>query len=135
MTGILVPFDGSKHSLKALHVACDLAEKYENKLFLLYIIQLDAPCKTPDVSPETYKNAQTIIRKAAAKAKHRRVDYDILDFEYGDPATGILATSKRIKPSTIVMGCRGLTAADAEIFGTASRAVFEHAECTCISVK
>lgn len=116
-------------------VACDLAEKYENKLYLLYIIQLDAPCKTPDVSPETYKNAQTIIRKAAAKAKHRQVDFDILDFEYGDPATGILAASKRIKPSTIVMGCRGLTAADAEIFGTASRTVFEHAECTCISVK
>ncbi len=135
MTGILVPFDGSKHSLKALHVACDLAEKYENKLFFLYIIQLDAPFELSDVSPEAHKNAQTIIRKAAVKAKHRGVDFDILDFEYGDPAAGILAASKRIKPSTIVMGCRGLTAADAEIFGTASRAVFEHAECTCISVK
>ncbi len=135
MTGILVPFEGSKHSLKALHVACDLAEKYENKIFLLYIIQLDAPFELSNVSPEAHKNAQTIICKAAVKAKHRGVDFDILDFEYGDPAAGILAASKRIKPSTIVMGCRGLTAADAEIFGTASRAVFEHAECTCISVK
>ena len=55
MTGILVPFDGSKHSLKALHVACDLAEKYENKLFLLYIHSTRRPYKTSDVSPETYK--------------------------------------------------------------------------------
>ncbi len=135
MTGILVPFDGSKHSLKALHVACDLAEKYKNRLFLLYIIQMDTPFKPSDVSIETHKHAQNIISKAATKAKHRQIEFKILEFEYGDPATGILAANKRMKPSTIVMGCRGLTATAAEIFGTASRTVFEHADCTCISVK
>ncbi len=135
MTGILVPFDGSKHSLKALHVACDLAEKYENKLFLLFVIQNEEAYSPLDEEDLIHKNGKSILLKAAQKAKQRHVDYEILDFEYGDPAKGILAACKRLSPSTLIMGCRGLNATEAEIFGTASRTVFEHATCTCISVK
>lgn len=135
MAGILVPFDGSKHSLKALHVACDLAEKYGTKLFLLYVIQHDGCFSPSDLHSQVHKDAQSILLKAAQKAKQRGVGYEIIEFEYGDPAKGILTAHDRLKPSTIVMGCRGLNATEAEIFGTASRTVFEHATCTCISVK
>lgn len=135
MTGILVPFDGSKHSLKALHIACDLAEKYKDKVFLLYVVKVESSFNVSEVNKETQDIAENIIRKAAAKAKYRGVEYKVLDFEYGDPASSILACVKRHKPSTLVMGCRGLNADIAEILGTVSRTVFEHADCTCIAVK
>lgn len=135
MTGILVPFDGSKHSLKALHIACDLAEKYKNKVLLLYVVKVENSFNVSEVNNETQTIAETTTRKAAAKARYRGVEYKVLDFEYGDPASSILSCVKRHKPSTLVMGCRGLNADIAEILGTVSRTVFEHADCTCIAVK
>ena len=135
MTGILVPFDGSKHSLKALHVACDLAEKYKAKVYLLYVIKVESTFNASEVNRETYDIAESIISKAICKAKQRGIEYQILDFEYGDPASSILACVKRKKPNTLVMGCRGLNSDIAEILGTVSRTVFEHADCTCIAVK
>lgn len=38
MYTILVPVDGSPHSLKALHIAGDLAEKYSGRIALLHVL-------------------------------------------------------------------------------------------------
>ena len=38
MQTILVPVDGSAHALKALHIGCDLAEKYGGRIALLHVL-------------------------------------------------------------------------------------------------
>lgn len=38
MPALLVPVDGSVHALKALHVACDLADKYGGQVALLHVL-------------------------------------------------------------------------------------------------
>lgn len=38
MYTILVPVDGSDHALKALHIAGDLAEKYQGRIVLLHVL-------------------------------------------------------------------------------------------------
>ena len=35
----LVPVDGSTHSLKALHIACDLTAKYGGRIMLLHVLR------------------------------------------------------------------------------------------------
>lgn len=43
MSAILVPVDGSVHALKALHVACDLADKYGGRIALLHVLDQNRP--------------------------------------------------------------------------------------------
>ena len=38
MSAILVPVDGSTHSLKALRIGADLAEKYGGRMVLLHVL-------------------------------------------------------------------------------------------------
>lgn len=136
MSNILVPFDGSKHSLKALHIACDLATKHKVKLSLLYVItgasQADLPLEKN--SPLLIK-ALEVMKLARDKSNHWGAEFNVLEFEYGPAAEGILLAARKCGASTIVMGCRGLKPEDTDVFGTVSQAVFQQADCTCISVK
>lgn len=38
MQNVLVPIDGSIHALKAAHIAGDLVEKYDGRLYLLFVL-------------------------------------------------------------------------------------------------
>lgn len=138
MSSILVPFDASAHAYKALHIACDLSEKYKAPLALIHIAG----------SLKTAPNEQRANQvKAAAekKLKHRSLTPIAIEIAYGDAAECILIAAKKYKSSTIVMGCRGLAPQESEsadttdehakMFGSVSQAVFLRADCTCISVK
>ncbi len=135
MANILVAFDGSKQSLKALHIACDLAEKYKTTLNLVYVLKAELKNAPESIIKAANERAQNIIKSATSKVQHRSVKIEIMDLEFGAPHEGILNAAKLCGASTIVMGCRGLKDDDPDYFGAVSRAVFQNADCTCISVK
>lgn len=162
MHTILVPVDGSDHALKALHIACDLAEKYGGRLALLHVLaegrsasqllelasantfgrELTAALRQAAekpagrVGPALLKAVGAkILGQASARAGRRNVEVKILEMEQGEPAEAILVAQKRTGAGTIVMGCRGVGASNDSSFGSVSHRVFEKAGCTCVSVK
>ncbi|MGI9388230.1 MAG: universal stress protein [Methyloligellaceae bacterium] len=162
MNTILVPVDGSDHALKALHIACDLAEKYGGGIALLHVLAKDrradnilglataktfgpklnaalqeTASKTPGKVPEKLLKlvGNKILDLAASKVRRRGLEADVLEIATGDPADCILIAHKQTGASTIVMGCRGAGDSGTSSFGSVSRIVFEKATCTCLSVK
>ena len=162
MHKILVPLDGSDHSLKALHIACDLAHKYDAHIALLYVLTNDKPAneildlsiaskftpelladlhnssgKEPKSLDETQMEAigQQILKIGELRAKRVGIETQILAIASGDPAENILMAHKLTGASTIVMGSRGGKWSALSSFGSVSHKVFAKADCTCISVK
>jgi nucleotide-binding universal stress UspA family protein len=162
MYTILVPVDGSEHALKALHIACDLAEKYDGRIALLHVLAEGkkagdllglAAAKTFDPKLKAALKAATgaasgpvpvkllkavgekVLAEAAGRVLRRGLEADILAIEAGEPAVTILLAHKSTGASTIVMGCRGASESGGSSFGSVSNAVFAKATCTCVSVK
>ncbi len=162
MHTILVPIDGSKHAQKALHIACDLGEKYEGRIALLHVLshgrsasdllELDvahlfgpklkatlataAENSSEPVAENLLKVVGAkILEQADAKVRRCGLEAVTLSMETGDPAECILVARERTGANTIVMGSRGASDSFATPFGSVSNAVFERAPCTCISVK
>lgn len=136
MQVILVPFDGTPHSAKALHIACDLADKYGSAIGLVYVIKasLGAPEGTIPSANAT-KRANETLDQAVEKMKPRGMEPAFKAIEYGEPAQSILLVAKLHSVNMIIMGCRGTKNEDNSIFGSVSQEVFYNAVCTCISVK
>lgn len=167
MNTILVPVDGSSHAMKALHIACDLAEKYNGRIALLHVIVEHRSSrdllalKIADTFPPKLKSAlqaaakaastdktagaipksvlenvgERILEQAAQAVQRRSIEVDIREQETGSPVEAILLTRKQTGANTIVMGCRGAGASGGSPFGSVSNAVFQRADCTCLSVK
>lgn len=100
MPAILVPVDGSVHALKALHVACDLSEKYGGKLMLLnalvpgrkvgQILDLPIASKLPHHVIEQLRKAAARQRRGDAEGKGRA------DIDNSVPVEVLLAVGERI---------------------------------------
>lgn len=162
MQKILVPVDGSVHALKALHIACDLALKYDGSIVLLHVLDKSMSAakllKLASANMFGAELTQTlnqaveqevagvpqnilevvgekILEQALTKARHVGLDVDVLGMETGTPSDAILIAQMRSQANTIVMGCRGLTDLKTPSFGSVSQAVFARASCTCLSVK
>lgn len=162
MHTILVPVDGSDHALKALNIACDMAERYDGRLALFHVL---LKSRTPDeilklivakkfgaqfeialrgsadqvtglVSPKMLKLiGEQILEEAGERVRRRGVRAEILAIDEGEPAACILNALARTEANTIVMGSRGVGESQGSSFGSVSNAVFSQADCTCISVK
>ncbi|MCF6200473.1 MAG: universal stress protein [Hyphomicrobiaceae bacterium] len=162
MFKILVPMDGSNHALKALHIACDLAIKYQARIVLLHVLSpdknasdiLDLPISRK-FSPLLFARLQlafekssaplepallqkvghNILKVAAARVHRLGVESEHLPLAIGDPAENILSAYQLTSANTIVMGSRGLDPAQNPNNNSVSHTVFAKADCTCISVK
>lgn len=162
MYKLLVPVDGSTHSLKALHIACDLADKYKATIALLYIVDRLRPAREilnlaisnkfdnalkiqlvsaseKELLPVRLDILQEVgfevLRIAESRADRLNIKTQVLSIMVGDPAESILSTQRMIAASTIVMGSRGVDSNGSTYIGSVSHIVFAEAECTCISVK
>ncbi|WP_417689137.1 universal stress protein [Roseibium sp.] len=162
MHKILIPVDGSVHSMKALRIASDLAIKYRGRLYILHVLlrgkdardlmaldisrQFDKPLQQllnkaisanlgPAPDKLLHKIGQIILDHFAEKAGSQGVEFETLPILGGKPADEVVAMQEKLQASTIVMGARGVTHSDGSTFGSVSQEIFRRANCTCISVK
>ncbi len=161
MYTILSPVDGTDHSLKALHIAFDLAHKYKARVLLFHVLPVNktaddilklaisrqfdadlvsalkkvAKSNTDPLSERQLKEiAGMILRLAACRGKRVGIETRILPIAKGNAAENILLAQKLHGSSTIVMGSRGVRGSSLET-ASVSHAVFAKADCTCIAVK
>ena len=138
---ILVPYDGSPLSKKALEIGKEIARNFNANLELLTIIPMFYPMSEPSIySGATMEDYGKIIKelktrgdketkKVTEKCREEGVKafYKVLD---GDVSYTILKYAKRNKTDLIIMGSRRMKGLAAiKRLGSTARFISEHATC------
>ena len=135
---ILVPLDGSEHSIKALETAVQIAHKFNGKITLIHVYSIGGLA----VSPTPVRGFIEAIRKVGAsiladgekKVKAEGVHVETLLME-GHTVEQIVKTCREGKFDLIVMGARGLSRIKEMLLGSVSDGVTRHACCPVLVVK
>ena len=135
---ILVPFDGSVHSKKALDKACDLSKADGAEITVLYVIpryeEMVGFLRTDSIKKSMYQEAQKITdaAKEAASAKGVSVKTEI---EEGQSAGKIVETASRLGNDLIVMGSYGWRGVNKAIMGSTTERVLISAPSPVLAVR
>lgn len=140
---ILVPFDGSEHSERALHEVIKICRGLEKEyqVTLMHIVPLSLKdvhllLDETDINVDGMINRQgeQLLAKAAAELKEAGIKHDI-DVKVGDPAQEICIQSKFENYDLIVMGSRGMGYFKELMLGSVSHKVLQNAHCPVLIVK
>jgi nucleotide-binding universal stress UspA family protein len=135
---ILVPLDGSEHSIRALKMAVQIAQKFNGKITLVHVYSIGGFA----ISPTPVHAFIEAIRKVGAgiladgekKVNAEEVHVESLLLE-GHAVEQIVKTCREGKFDLIVMGARGLSKIKEMLLGSVSDGVTRHACCPVLVVK
>ena len=150
LTRILVPYDDSKYSVKALTRAIELSHNLDSEVFLFSVVYIDYISPpgilglvrtrsekeaikkwTESVRGSTEKMLKTAVKRCEQKGVS--VSYNITQ---GNVANEILSFAKRKKISLIVIGSHGLHGiGKLKTLGSVSRKVSEQAKCPVLLIR
>ena len=149
---ILVPFDSTELSIKALDRACELAKNTNSKLILLYVV--DTTCLCPggirnyikDVIEfegardhyveQLIQGAEQMVGEKLMQLTQTRIDARSL-VRAGDPADVIINVARDEMVHTIIMGSSGSLKKlhERKGVGSVSRWVSEIANCPVVLIR
>lgn len=147
---ILVPYDGSKYSIKALSRAMELAHNLDSEIFLFSVINISYISPPGMLGLIKKKSEKDIIKKWTKSVREdtenmlkfaiKRCNENGISASYnisqGNIANEILLFAKRKKISLIVIGSQGLHGVEKLMtLGSVSRRVAEQAKCPVLLVK
>jgi len=137
---ILVSFDGSTYSLKALDTAVNLA-KLTNAQLSLVSVEENLPRFVADAGElkeeKEYQNGvfQKLQRDARERVKSNGIDLKRADVLMGHVAKSIINHAKSIQCDLIIMGHGGRSGAWGNFLGTTAEKVSRYAHCTVMIVR
>jgi nucleotide-binding universal stress UspA family protein len=140
---ILVPLDGSEHSIKALEKAVQIAKKFDGKItifhaYTTHLVSLPKEYAVPESTPRMIEISgevgANILADAKTRAETEGVQVETL-LTMGHPVETILEASKNGKFDLIVIGARGLSPMKEMLLGSVSHGVTTHARCPVLVVK
>jgi nucleotide-binding universal stress UspA family protein len=152
---VLVPFDGSEHSRRALEAAIQISKSFNSKLVLLTAhhvtitpvtspeLTIQAPVIVPDASAAemtekaieaAHNYDKRILAEAEAKVRSEKVEVEteLID---GNAVEEIVRKAEEGKFDLIVMGARGLSTIKKLFIGSVSDGVIKKAPCPVLIVK
>lgn len=138
MKNILLAYDGSKSSEKALKKTFKIAEKFDSaitimtvapELYLTELIEVDRKGILEKIRTDAEKTMQKIQKRARQLRTVKTV------IKQGDAAEEILKTAKRIKADLIITGSHGRHGASKFLLGSVSAKIIDHAHCAVLIVK
>lgn len=138
---ILVGYDGSENSDRALNRAIELAK--QSKAELRIVVAADTMSYAAYAGVGWYKqfnertkaNAESLAGSALEAAKRGGVKEVYASDEEGQPADMILTLSMEYKSDLVVVGRRGMRGLERFLLGSVSTAVINHAKCDVLVVK
>jgi nucleotide-binding universal stress UspA family protein len=151
---VLVPLDGSEHSLKALEFAVQIAKKFGGKITLIHVYSvIDRPIIVPEpttLTPAGFpvmtsaeiskvveaarKAANRILADGEQKAKAEEVEVEKILIE-GHTVQEIVRTAKEGTFDLIVIGARGISKIRELLLGSVTDGVIHHASCPVLVIK
>ena len=147
-TKILLAFDGSDQSKRALHYALVLSEKFDSKLIILTVynrprlpvFSIDEDNVNDPVFDEyldAIKNSSRNILDTAEEIVKRdwpSVNYATL-LEEGRPASKIMSIAEIEDVDLVIVGSRGLGGVSGWVLGRTSRSVVDNSKKPVLVVK
>jgi len=139
---ILVPFDGSSHSIKAFKTALDIAKKHKSKIYVLTCLEkenlgawyIDKRVNKKIVQ-DAKKYAKNFLEKLEKMSKESDVDISIHIEETKSISKKIIDFSNSKKINLVVIGSHGHSGFDRMILGSVSNKVSQLAKCPVLITK
>ena len=138
---ILICSDGSDYSLRAIHVAADLAGRYEAELVLLTTAETDGAAGQSCTGLQLSNQIDTMLEaQSEIESRSSAVLFSIgAEFrtrrEQGHPVDRIVTVARDEEADLIVIGARGQSTFSALLVGSVSAGVVQHAPCPVLIVK
>jgi nucleotide-binding universal stress UspA family protein len=151
---ILVPLDGSEHSLRALEKAVQIAEKFSGKITLIHAypvpvqpIMLPEPSTSGSLSIPILTGAEVsrmteaarevgnrILEDGEQKVKAEKVQVEKVLVE-GHAVQEIVRVAREGDFDLIVIGARGISHLKEILLGSVTDGVIHHARCPVLVIK
>lgn len=151
---ILVPLDGSDHSIRALEKAVQIAKNFRGKITLIHVYSFSIPPmmvpepttlsspRIPIFTAEEVSRMEEaargvgnrILKDGETKAKAEDVQVEKILVE-GHAVQEIVRTAKEGHFDLIVIGARGISKIREILLGSVSDAVIHHGLCPVLVVK
>ena len=146
INSIVVGYDGSEASDRALRLACEIAARFGAEIQVSHTpkdetVHYAAEAISgfyvgPTVAQE--EALREVAQTIAARASKVAADAGQPDIEvhigHGDPADDVLARAKAARADLIVTGRRGLGDLRGLFLGSTSHDIARRAECACLTV-
>jgi nucleotide-binding universal stress UspA family protein len=137
-TNILVAYDGSEHSQKALDLAVKIAQCSEGKLKVLFVFDkvptIFGDDETEHFIERAMSKGRDILGAATAYLNETAVEFSTATVE-GPAAEAILRVAQAEGCDLIVMGSRGLGMMQGLLLGSVSYRVLHHAQIPVLIVR
>jgi len=136
MERIVVGYDGSVYSKKALEKVKVLAEKFGSKVYVVHVIDtavlsLSDVFASPSILASLREKADLLV-KEAVQLLGGNAEGKVLE---GDPAHEIVKFAKEVNASLIVLGSRGLSTIRRVLMGSVSSRVVQESPIDVLIVK
>jgi len=141
IASILVPIDFSKASIKALSYAAALAERFDGKLTLMYVIEpvnvLDFAGAFPLIMEdgELAATCKSRLTKLARKNSIRAGLIENALIRRGRPHHEITEAARTLKVDIIVIATNGYSGLNRAIMGSVTERVVRNAPCPVLVVR
>ncbi len=137
LKNIVLAFDGSEYSNRALQYAKKFAERFEATLWLVHIFTHTSDLLGYEDYEKLYSkrkaSGQTLLGEAFQELSNTRLDVRE-KLEEGPEAESILNIAKKCQADLIVMGTRGHGTLKGLFVGSVSRKVIHHSSCPVMVV-
>ncbi len=135
---ILVPLDGSEHSLNALEKALQIAKKFDGKITLINVYSVSSFRMTPSqvfaYVVEIRKSGESILAEGKKIAFDEGIQVETL-LKEGHIVEEILQKAREGNFDLIVIGARGISKMKEILLGSVSHGVTTHSPCPVLVVK
>ncbi len=135
---ILLPFDGSEFSKKALERACQLSKLDGSEVTILYVIpryeEMIGFFRTDSIRRSLSSEAEKIVDGARKIASAQGISVKT-EIREGQTADEIVKAASRLKKDLIVMGTYGWQGINKVIMGSTTERVVMDAPCPVLAVK
>jgi len=121
---ILVGYDASIQSRKALHEAITIAREFSGYIKVIHVHGRGMKEK-----------AEVNVIEVKEVLKQEKVSYDVEIIQNSDPAKTLEITAKRENFDLIIIGSRGLGNTVSMLLGSVSRQVVSNAQCNVLVAK
>jgi nucleotide-binding universal stress UspA family protein len=137
MKNIVLAFDGTEYSNRALQYAKTFAERFEATLWLVHIFTHTSDLLGYEDYEKLYSkrkaSGQTLLGEAFQELSNTRLDVRE-KLEEGPEAESILNIAKKCQADLIVMGTRGHGTLKGLLVGSVCRKVIHHSLCPVMVV-
>ena len=135
---ILVPFDGSEFSKKALNRACELSKIDDSLITALYVIpryeEMVEFFMTSSIRKSLLNEAEKIVTVAKEIASGLEISLKT-EIREGHAGDRIVETAERLENDLIVMGSYGFRGVNKAIMGSTAERVIMNASCPILIVR